>query len=51
MLGLIIVAIIATLGGIGLIAANKTLPDGLIALGSASVGALSTLLVAPRGDH
>lgn len=44
-IGLIGVALIALVGGIVLVGWERTLPDGLIALGSAAVGALSTLLV------
>lgn len=48
-LGLIGVAVGSLAGGITLVGLERTLPDGLIALGSASVGALSTLLTSNHG--
>lgn len=44
-LGLIVSAVLALLGVIYLTDGGKEVPEGVIAIGSACVGALSTLLV------
>lgn len=50
--GIVVVTILAILGVIGLISQGKQPPDGVIAVASAGVGALSTLLtVRARGDN
>lgn len=49
--GIILVTVGALLGAIGLISQGKEAPDGLIAVASAGMGALSTLLtVRMRGE-
>ena len=44
-LGLIVSNVMALLGVVALSILNKEVPEGVIAIGSASVGALSTMLV------
>ena len=45
--GLIIATVVALLGTLLLIANGKAAPDGVVAIGSAGVGALATMLVRP----
>jgi hypothetical protein len=45
--GLIISIIMSIVGVIALAFLNKELPDGVLAMGSAAVGALATMLVRP----
>lgn len=46
-LGLILAIVIALAGVIFLSSSGKELPDGIVAIGSAAVGALATMLVRP----
>lgn len=46
-IGLMVAILICLLGAIVLAWQGKDLPDGLVAIGSASVGALATMLVRP----
>lgn len=46
-IGLIIATAIALLGTIVLVWQGKAAPDGVVAIGSAGVGALATMLVRP----
>jgi len=46
-IGLIIATCLALLGTVALIYFGKTAPDGVVAIGSAGVGALATMLVRP----
>ena len=43
--GLILMGLVAVAGSLVLNAWDKTVPDGIIAMGSAAIGALSTMLV------
>jgi uncharacterized integral membrane protein len=45
--GLIISIVMSIIGVVTLAYLNKELPDGVLAMGSAAVGALSTMLVRP----
>lgn len=45
------VAMVSIFATVGLLAWDKEVPEGVLALGSASVGALSTLLVADRNSR
>lgn len=45
--GLILAIVIALVGTVALSWYDKSVPDGVIALGSAGVGALATMLVRP----
>lgn len=45
--GLIVATILALAGTVILTWAGKTAPDGVVAIGSAGVGALATMLVRP----
>jgi hypothetical protein len=47
-IGLILATTITLLGAIMLVAAGKQAPEGIIAIGSAGVGALATMLVRPN---
>ena len=50
--GIILVTLLALLGAVGLILDGGTPPDGVIAIASAGIGSLSTLLtVRSRGDR
>lgn len=46
-IGLIMASIVALIGSIVLVWNEKAVPDGVIAIGSAGVGALATMLVRP----
>lgn len=46
-LGLIVATVIALIGGVFLLSTGRAVPDGIIAIGSSSVGALATMLVRP----
>ena len=46
-IGLILAIVLALIGTVALSWYDKTVPDGVIALGSAGVGALATMLVRP----
>jgi hypothetical protein len=48
--GLILAIVVSLMGVIALAFYDKTLPDGVIAIGSAAVGALATMLVRPPID-
>lgn len=43
-----VVAVFALLGAIGLAAVAKTIPESVVALGSAAIGALAGTLVTPK---
>lgn len=45
--GLILATLVSLVGVVALAAYGKELPDGIVAIGSASVGALATMLVRP----
>jgi uncharacterized integral membrane protein len=45
--GLILAGVVALLGAIFLTWNGRTAPDGVVAIGSASIGALATMLVRP----
>lgn len=49
--GLIIIALLAGAGVVFLSFANKDIPEGILALGSTSVGALATMLVRPPSSN
>lgn len=46
-LGLIVATVIALFGAVFLLWSGQNVPDGIIAIGSSSVGALATMLVRP----
>lgn len=46
-IGLILIANLTMIGSIFLAIQNTSVPEGILAIGSASVGALSTMLVRP----
>lgn len=46
-LGLIVATVLALLGAVFLLTQERTVPDGIIAIGSSAVGALATMLVRP----
>lgn len=47
--GMVAVAVASVLGFIGLSAWGKTIPEGLVALGSAAIGALAAVFTSGRG--
>lgn len=49
-LGLIVLGLSALLGTTILLFQERPVPDGVIAIGAATVGALSTLLVSHKGS-
>ena len=50
MIGLIMVAVSVVIATAALIGTGHTVPDGMVALGSASVGALATLMTTHGGS-
>lgn len=49
--GLNLAIVLSLLGTVGLAYLNRELPEGVIAMGSAAVGALATLLVRPTSNR
>lgn len=49
--GLVVALLVCIVSASLLVNNNKEVPDGILAIGSAAVGALSTMLVTPRTER